>query len=86
MLVITETKIEGHEISVRLADFADPEAATMFIECRVNSAHLKNPGSEDEYGDPEDRALASLHQAVLRWIRDATKPEIQRLAELGKRS
>ncbi len=83
-LFIVETKIEGHEVTVRLADYADHETANSWIECRVHKKDLRLPGTEDPFDDLESRELGSLHQAVLRWIRDATKPETQRLGELAK--
>src|SRR5205823_911958 len=82
-LAIIETTISDSTIRMRLADNADPSAATEWVEFVVPLAPLTLPtvgGQDVPLGPAEDRRLATIRLAALRYVRDAIGAETQRLA------
>jgi hypothetical protein len=81
---IVQTTIGETSVQMRLADNADAQAATQWIEFCVPIAELKAPGGSS-LGVLEGYYLAELRLAALRYVRDVIGGETQRLSEFAGR-
>lgn len=84
-LKIVETTVTDEAVRVRIANNADPERASLWVDIQAPISDL-TVGHDSPLGNPKIRRLAAIHQAALRYARDAVDAEIEVIADLGGRN
>jgi hypothetical protein len=84
-LKIVETTVTEETVRVRIANNADPTKATRWVDIQAPVSDL-TVGHEAPLGIVKIRRLAAIHQAVLRYARDAIDAEIDALEALDGRN
>jgi hypothetical protein len=83
---LIETTVSETSIHMQIADDADPERATEWLEFKVPLGGLVIDAEENPLGDPATRRLAIIQRAALHHARVAISDEIARLAILADRN
>ena len=78
---LIETTVSATTVHMQLADLADIEKASEWLEFEVPVAPLMLD-QHNPLGDPTKRHLATVQRAALRYVQDAIAEETQRLAAL----
>jgi hypothetical protein len=80
---ILETTLKASAVKIVLANNRDPSLATEKMDFEIPLTGLRDPREKDApLGPLEDRHLATIQVAALRYVRNAITDEAQRLSGL----
>ncbi len=80
---LVETFVSLTRVRMQLANYADPEKATEWVEFEMPSERLMKSDGNTPLGDPVSKRLVTIQLSALQYVRDAVDEEIQRLLKLA---
>ncbi|MGH9548928.1 MAG: hypothetical protein ACRD3W_06110 [Terriglobales bacterium] len=80
---LIETTVSLTTVRMQLANYADPEKATEWVEFEMPSEKLMKADGNTPLGDPVSNRLVTVQLSALQYVRDAIDEEIQRLLKLA---
>jgi hypothetical protein len=80
---LVETTVSLSTIRLQLANNADPERATEWVEFEMPSERLMKADGKTPLGDPVSKRLVTVQLSALQYARDAIDEEIRRLLNIA---